>query len=42
MLRWPYDQISGRAPERPANGLSFGIEPSGWMRTIFPMPEARS
>ena len=28
-LRCPYDQISGSAPGRSTNGLSFGTEPSG-------------
>ena len=42
MLRWPYDQISGRAPARPTNGLSLGTEPSALIRTTLPIVAPRS
>jgi hypothetical protein len=35
-LRWPKDQISGRAPTCRTNGLSDGIRPSLWIRMILP------
>ena len=35
-MRCPYDQISGRAPALPTNGLSGGTLPSSRRRTIFP------
>ncbi len=41
-LRWPIDQLSGRAPLSATNELSRGSEPSPWIRTIFPRLRAKS